>query len=135
MKKKILFVTCTRADYGKLKSTIIKIQKNNSFISKVFVSGMHTMKRYGSTYYELVKEFLGIELSKQLQSTDFGGNLNEKQLKYCANDVIYLHKIRDDLNKMLIRENRFELYESCIKFLKTRIKLDQEGFSEDIFSH
>ena len=56
MKKKILFVTCTRADYGKLKSLIINIQKNNNFISKVFVSGMHTMKRYGSTYEELVKD-------------------------------------------------------------------------------
>ncbi len=56
MKKKILFVTCTRADYGKLKSLIIKIQKNNSFISKVFVSGLHNMKRYGLTYGEIVKD-------------------------------------------------------------------------------
>lgn len=56
MKKKILFVTCTRADYGKLKSLIINIQKNNIFISKVFVSGMHNMKRYGSTYEEIVKD-------------------------------------------------------------------------------
>jgi len=56
MKKKILFVTCTRADYGKLKSLIINIQKNNSFISRVFVSGMHNMKRYGSTYEEIVKD-------------------------------------------------------------------------------
>jgi len=56
MKKKILFVTCTRADYGKLKSLIVKIQKNNKFISKVFVSGMHTMKRYGSTYDEIIKD-------------------------------------------------------------------------------
>ena len=56
MKKKILFVTCTRADYGKLKSLIINIQKNNSFISRVFVSGMHNMKRYGSTYEEIEKD-------------------------------------------------------------------------------
>jgi UDP-N-acetylglucosamine 2-epimerase (hydrolysing) len=56
MIKKILFVTCTRADYGKLKPLIINVQKNNNFISKVFVSGMHTMKRYGSTYEELVKD-------------------------------------------------------------------------------
>jgi UDP-N-acetylglucosamine 2-epimerase (hydrolysing) len=56
MKKKILFVTCTRADYGKLKSLIVNIQKNNNFISKVFVSGMHTMKRYGSTYDEIVRD-------------------------------------------------------------------------------
>jgi UDP-N-acetylglucosamine 2-epimerase (hydrolysing) len=56
MKKKILFVTCTRADYGKLKSLIINIQKNNNFISKVFVTGTHNMKQYGSTYVELVKD-------------------------------------------------------------------------------
>jgi len=55
-KKKILFVTCTRADYGKLKSLIINIQKNNNFISKVFVSGIHNKKLYGSTYEELVKD-------------------------------------------------------------------------------
>ena len=56
MKKKILFITCTRADYGKLKSTIINIQKNNNFISGVFVSGMHNMKRYGSTYEEIIND-------------------------------------------------------------------------------
>ena len=56
MKKKILFVTCTRADYGKLKSLILSIQKNNNFISKVFVTGTHNMKLYGSTYLELVKD-------------------------------------------------------------------------------
>ena len=56
MKKKILFVTCTRADYGKLKSLIISIQKNNNFISKIFVTGTHNMRLYGSTYEELVKD-------------------------------------------------------------------------------
>ena len=61
--------------------------------------------------------------------------LTEAQLQYCSNDVIYLHKIRDALHKMLIRENRLELYENCIQFLKTRIKLDQSGFTEDIFQH
>ena len=59
MKKKILFVTCTRADYGKLKSLIISIQKNNNFISKVFVTGTHNMRLYGSTYEELVKDKIG----------------------------------------------------------------------------
>ena len=61
--------------------------------------------------------------------------LSDGQLQYCSNDVIYLHQIKENLNKMLIRENRIELYESCIKFLKSRIKLDQQGFTEDIFSH
>ena len=61
--------------------------------------------------------------------------LSDAQLQYCSNDVIYLHKIKDELNKMLVRENRLELYESSIQFLKTRIKLDQSGFTEDIFQH
>ena len=61
--------------------------------------------------------------------------LSDGQLQYCSNDVIYLHKIKDELTKMLVREKRFELYENCIQFLKTRIKLDQQGFTEDIFSH
>ena len=56
MKKKILFVTCTRADYGKLKSLIINVQKNDHFISRVFVSGMHNMKIYGSTYVEILND-------------------------------------------------------------------------------
>ena len=87
---------------------------------------------------DLVLEFCGKKLDKRLGSSDWNKNLNEltdAQLQYCSNDVIYLHKIKDALNKMLVRENRLELYESCIQFLKTRIKLDQNGFTEDIFQH
>ncbi len=84
---------------------------------------------------DLVKEFLGIEISKNQQSSDFGGNLSEKQLKYCANDVIYLHKIHSALKDILIRENRFELYEKTIKFIHTRVDLDLASFNEDIWSH
>jgi len=87
---------------------------------------------------DLVQEFCGKKLDKKLGSSDWNKNLNEltdAQLQYCSNDVIYLHKIKDALHKMLIRENRLELYENCIQFLKTRIKLDQSGFTEDIFQH
>jgi len=87
---------------------------------------------------DLTLEFCGKKIDKKLGSSDWNKNLNElsdAQLQYCSNDVIYLHKIKEELNKMLIRENRIELYENCIKFLKTRIKLDQAGFSEDIFQH
>ena len=70
---------------------------------------------------DLVKEFLGIEISKQFQSTDFGGDLNEKQLKYCATDVIYLHKIQLNLEEILKRENRYHLYEKSIKFIKLEL--------------
>ncbi len=84
---------------------------------------------------DLVKEFLGIELSKQQQSSDFGGNLNEKQLKYCATDVIYLHKVYSTLKEILVRENRYELYNKAIKFIHTRVDLDLALFTEDIWSH
>ena len=87
---------------------------------------------------DLVLEFCGKKLDKRLGSSDWNKNLEEltdAQLQYCSNDVIYLHKIKDTLYKMLVRENRLKLYESSIKFLKTRIKLDQSGFAEDIFQH
>ena len=83
----------------------------------------------------LIKEFLGIDISKQFQSSDFGGELSQAQLKYCANDVIYLHKIHEELNKILIREKRVELYKDCLKFLKTRVDLDLALFKDDIWAH
>jgi len=84
---------------------------------------------------DLIKEFIGIDVSKQLQSSDFGGELSEKQLKYCAQDVIYLHKIFDSLKKILERENRIEIYEKTIRFINTRVDLDFASFKDDIWSH
>ena len=83
----------------------------------------------------LIKEFANIDISKQFQSSDFGGELTPAQLKYCANDVIYLHLIHDELLKILKRENREKLYYECLKFLKTRVDLDLALFKEDIWSH
>ena len=83
----------------------------------------------------LIKEFIHIDISKQFQSSDFGGELSPAQLKYCANDVIYLHKIHEELNKILERENRIDLYKDCLKFLKTRVNLDLALFKDDIWSH
>ena len=83
----------------------------------------------------LIKEFINIDISKQFQSSDFGGKLTEAQLKYCANDVIYLHRIHEELNKILVRENRIHLYNDCLKFLKTRVDLDLASFNDDIWSH
>ena len=84
---------------------------------------------------DLIKEFINIDVSKQLQSSDFGGKLTSAQLKYCANDVIYLHKINEELNKILVREKRMKLYEDCIKFINTRVNLDLSSFKDDIWSH
>jgi ribonuclease D len=83
----------------------------------------------------LIKEFCTIDISKQFQSSDFGGDLSQAQLKYCANDVVYLHKIHKELEKILVRENRIDLYKNCLKFLKTRVDLDLASFKEDIWSH
>ena len=83
----------------------------------------------------LIKEFINIDVSKQFQSSDFGGKLSSAQLKYCANDVVYLHKIHEELNKILVRENRVNLYNDCLKFLKTRVDLDLALFKDDIWSH
>ena len=84
---------------------------------------------------DLIKEFINIDISKQLQSSDFGGKLTPAQLKYCANDVVYLHKINEELNKILVREKRMKLYEDCIKFINTRVNLDLASFKDDIWSH
>jgi ribonuclease D len=83
----------------------------------------------------LIKEFINIDISKQFQSSDFGGELTPAQLRYCANDVVYLHKIHEELNKILVRENRIKLYGDCLKFLKTRVDLDLALFKDDIWSH
>ncbi|MDC0628183.1 ribonuclease D [Pelagibacteraceae bacterium] len=86
----------------------------------------------------LVQEFCNKNLDKRQGSSDWNKDINDlsdKQLEYAANDVIYLHKIKSELEKMLIRENRLELFKRCIDFLNTRVELDQSGFKFDIFEH
>ncbi len=84
---------------------------------------------------DLIKEFTGNDISKNLQSSDFGGDLTDKQLNYCAKDVIYLHKIYYGLNKILVREKRDKLYKEAIKFIYSRVDLDLASFNSDIWSH
>ena len=112
-----------------LKTDVENIQcsKLKSRIGRTFTD-KHGLK-------DLVKEFLDIDISKQKQNSDFGGKLSSSQLKYCANDVIYLHRIHEELDKILIRENRMKLYNDCIKFIKTRVDLDLADFKDDIWSH
>ncbi len=85
----------------------------------------------------LCEELLNVEISKKQQSSDWGNiNINEKQLEYASSDVLYLHKLKEKLDIMLVREQRQQLFQSCLDFLPTRVKLDLEGFSSlDIFSH
>jgi ribonuclease D len=122
-----------RADLAHIKF-YLKTDTNNILDTKIAsklarsYSDNHSLKI-------LIKEFLNIDISKQFQSSDFGGELSPAQLKYCANDVIYLHKIHHELNIILERENRINLYKDCLKFLKTRVELDLALFKEDIWSH
>ena len=86
----------------------------------------------------LVQEFCGKSLDRRQGSSDWNKDINElsdKQLEYAANDVIYLHKIKTELEKMLIREKREVIFNKCLEFLDARVELDQKGFKEDIFEH
>ena len=86
----------------------------------------------------LVKEFCDKSLDKRHGSSDWNKDIDEltdKQLEYAAGDVIYLHKIKAELEKMLIRENRMKIFNNCLAFLDTRVALDQNGFKFDIFEH
>jgi ribonuclease D len=122
-----------RADMAHIKY-YLKVNVENILDTKIAsklarsYSDSHSLKT-------LIKEFINIDISKQFQSSDFGGELTQAQLKYCANDVIYLHKIHNELNKILIREKRIDLYKNCLKFLQTRVELDLASFKDDIWSH
>ena len=122
-----------RADIAHIKY-YLKTDTNNILDTKIAsklarsYSDSHSLK-------VLIKEFINIDVNKQFQNSDFGGELSPAQLKYCANDVIYLHKIHEELNKILKRENRIELYQESLKFLKTRVNLDLALFKDDIWSH
>jgi ribonuclease D len=122
-----------RADMAHIKY-YLKVNVENILDTKIAsklarsYSDSHSLKT-------LIKEFINIDISKQFQSSDFGGELTQAQLKYCANDVIYLHKIHNELNKILIREKRIDLYKNCLKFLQTRVDLDLASFKDDIWSH
>ena len=122
-----------RADIAHIKY-YLKTDTNNILDTKIAsklarsYSDNHSLKT-------LIKEFANVDISKQFQSSDFGGDLTPAQMKYCANDVIYLHKIHNQLNNILIREKRIDLYKDCLKFLKTRVELDLAFFKDDIWSH
>ena len=122
-----------RADIAHIKY-YLKTDTNNILDTKIAsklarsYSDNHSLKN-------LIKEFINIDISKQFQNSDFGGDLTSAQLKYCANDVVYLHKIHNELNKILEREKRIELYKNCLAFLKTRVELDLALFKDDIWAH
>lgn len=114
-----LGVTCTPVYCTKIASKLVR-----TFTDK------HSLK-------ELCRDLLGVELSKQQQSSDWGSpNLTEEQKTYAASDVLYLHKLKAKLDVLLAREHRTEVARACFDFLPYRAKLDLMGWPEtDIFAH
>ena len=113
--------------YLKINVENVQCTKLQSRLARTF-SDRHGLK-------DLIKEIIGVDISKQQQSSDFGGELTPAQLKYCANDVIYLHEINNRLNEILKREDRIELYKKCLKFINTRVDLDLASFTDDVWAH
>ena len=115
----------------------LRCKMNNIFCTKI---ASKICRTYTDSHglKNLVQEFCSKKLDKNQGSSDWNKNINDlsdKQLEYAANDVIYLHRIRNELEKMLIREDRMDIYKKCLEFLDTRIELDQKGFKFSIFEH
>ncbi|MBP7710457.1 MAG: ribonuclease D [Rickettsiales bacterium] len=114
----------------------LKVEVKNIYCTKI---ASRLVRTYTDAHglKSLCDEILGIDLSKKQQSSDWGNSvITEKQIDYAASDVLHLHKLKVRLDEMLARENRKEIFDACLKFLPTRVKLDLQGFSAgDIFSH
>ena len=112
-----------------------KINIKNIYCTKIASKLVRTYTdRHG--YKDLCNELLKVNISKNEQSSDWGGKLTIKQQKYAATDVLYLHELREKLNVMLIREKRVKLAQACFDFLEHRTDLDIIGWQDiDIFRH
>ena len=117
-----------------MKNQICTILGGGGFIGRYLVrtyTDAHGLKN-------LIQEFCNKSIDKRQGSSDWNKDiekLTDKQLEYAANDVVYLHKIKSELESMLIREKRIDIFKKCLEFLDTRVELDQKGFKEDIFEH
>ncbi len=112
-----------------------KVNIKNIYCTKIASKLVRTYTdKHG--YKDLCSELLGKSISKTEQSSDWGGELTKEQQKYAATDVLYLHKIKDKLDTMLLREKRSKLAKACFDFIQYRTDLDIHGWSEqDIFKH
>ena len=112
-----------------------KINVRNIYCTKIASKLVRTYTdKHG--YKDLCQELLNINISKVEQSSDWGGVLSKSQQEYAANDVLYLHQIRDKLNEMLLREKRQKLAQACFNFIEHRTDLDIKGWADqDIFKH
>ena len=134
--KKILKIFhYARFDVGILKHSF-DINIENIYCTKIASKLTRTFTdKHG--YKDLCKNLLNKKISKTEQTTDWGSKkFTQAQQKYAATDVLYLHKIKNELDKILIRENRVKLAQACFNFISIRVDLDLLGWSEqDIFKH
>ena len=123
-----------RFDVAILKHTY-KINIKNVYCTKIASKLARTYTdRHG--YKDLCMELLNKSISKVEQSSDWGGELTQEQQKYAATDVLYLHKIKNKLDKILEREGRIKLAQSCFDFIEHRTNMDLLGWTDqDIFKH
>ena len=122
-----------RADLGFLKQHL-SINVRNVFDTKI---ASKICRKFTSNHglKDLSKDLIGVKLDKEMQTSDWGKEeYTKEQIQYAANDVLYLHKIKGELEKILKRENKNEIAEECFKFLETRTTLDLNGLG-DIFEH
>ena len=122
-----------RADLGFLKQHL-SINVQNIFDTKI---ASKICRKFTSNHglKDLSKDLIGVKLDKEMQTSDWGKEeYTKEQIQYAANDVLYLHKIKGELEKILKRENKNEIAEECFKFLETRTTLDLNGLG-DIFEH
>ena len=122
-----------RADLGFLRQHL-SINVRNIFDTKI---ASKICRKFTSNHglKDLSKDLIGIKLDKEMQTSDWGKEeYTKEQIQYAANDVLYLHKIKGELEKILKRENKNEIAEECFKFLETRTTLDLNGLG-DIFEH
>jgi len=122
-----------RADLGFLKQHL-SINVRNIFDTKI---ASKICRKFTSNHglKDLSKDLIGVKLDKEMQTSDWGKEeYTKEQIQYAANDVLYLHKIKGELEKILKRENKNEIAEECFKFLETRTTLDLNGL-DDIFEH
>ncbi len=131
---KVKILHYARFDVAALK-IFLGVELKNIFCTKIASRLVRTYTdKHGLK--DIVKEFLDVDLSKQQQCSDWASELHDKQIDYAAADVLYLHKLKARLEKMLVEEGRLELAKKCFDFIQTRAELDIGGWSEeDIFAH
>ena len=125
-----------RADLGFLKQHL-NIDVKNIFDTKIASKICRKFSPYHGLK-DLCRDLIDINLSKEHQTSDWGKKIEEftdEQISYACKDVLYLHKIKDELEKILLRENKYQLAEKCFQFLETRTSLDLAGLNIDIFEH